>query len=301
MQEFDKLKTKILSEQDVDDFLSKYCDYFENWISNIYYQNKNYYKYEYNFWNSIEKQIMDLTDCQFNQPNNDFFNFLKQHYNKSYIDDLLKTFKYLPYDYLGYINLLLNLLFKIKGVSYVDDNKIKDFNWLLTIDNDFKNIFDIFLLNLKHYSLRFDSTNNCILSTEHKELMDKLDSESISAIIYKIKSANLDNKIPFIMRLATNMLHLLQKNNDKVRSILSKGSQPPFNSKFLDRLVREANGYFRHRIEDSGDKEATREWLKMNDIDKENIIEKTVTYYLSILAILKDHQFDLTGFYKNFT
>lgn len=288
MNEFEKFKKHLLSSQSQEKFLEKYCYIFEQLIKEIYVNCFWYKTYitPFSFKKSLDLKILELTDNLFNNLNDDFLKFIKNQYTKKeYNDDLGENIEI--FDYYSYLNLLLFIMFS--AVAYdVYSNQVL-FSQYLKHNNDLDYRFNIFLKNLEYYSLKFDYDNYCIITTEHYELLETIESETLNSLVYNIKSSNtLEVKSTFMSKLAINIMHILE-NNDFHKILVGETNDMPFKKDFIKRLSREANGYFRHRIEDSGDKDCTKEWLLFNEQEKINIINKTLTYYLSILAIIKNN------------
>lgn len=281
----EKFKKEQINDQEKCKFLERFADFIWNYLYEI-----NEWFNEYGFREYSSNIIKSLTLAQFNNISPELKNWIYEKTVKfKSPSDWLDEFEYTNEEkYLKYLNISLaifreitNFKYRIRGV-YDQDIEVNLFEELS--DDKTYNELQWFKKELSIFNLKFNDEFFLVDSIEHNELLKNINFDKLNNVVYRIKSSlSLETKEESMLMLAKNMLHVIEKKS-KYRNVLDKF----LNKNFLDNLGRECNGFFRHNIQDSGDKECTQKWIDFENQEKEEIINKTLTYYLSILAILRD-------------
>lgn len=242
----------------------------------------------------ICRTITRITANNYHFMDNNFLDFIRNNFDTKNINGMIQ-----------YTNFWLEILSEIKQCrvkysNYYSYHKNIPFDFFESLkEKEFLyEKFETFIDTLKYFSLNYDKENRQIITTEHYELINNISIHNLSSLIYKIKSSNKIEDMENAMSIFGKEMYFILENNSKFRE--KKYITDIYKDNFLNLLKRQCNSYFRHGYNDSGrDKEIIEEWIKMDPIQKKNVIDNTLTYYLSILSILRDNN-DIEDFIKSF-
>lgn len=169
--------------------------------------------------------------------------------------------------------------------------KLKIYNWLQLQKN--KNIATyigtwnslIKWAPYHGYEFKFSDKGLELLDDNMDNILSSISSEPISTLIKNcLIETNFQTKETYMSKIAIEMAHYLNTNGKYKIYFVDENI---FTSKFYKNLERENNGYFRHTLKDSGDKEKTEEWINFNENEKLEIINQKLIIYSFILAMIE--------------
>lgn len=251
------------------------------------------------FSNSLEKHVKKYSHFSHEKYTSQFYNYLWNNVIEYYLDE-----NEINIDELIFLsNVMIELIFSL--TTTIIDNEDKEIQisfWQIISEdqniikpneqmNNFISGFETCIEILKFYSLRFNQDTLTIERTEQGLLIDNINSNNISNLVYEYKKANnFDEKYKNFCFFAKEYIYPLLNNSKKFKN------EQEIIKKFIDdfnNLKNECNGYFRHSPNDSGATEKSKYWDSLENNEKIKIMNETLSVYLFLLSILRDHNFDI--------
>lgn len=157
------------------------------------------------------------------------------------------------------------------------------------IKGELKNLQD--MAQYFGYEIKYNNNYGLeLLDTNIGNILSNINSEKLVPISTKIKKClinnNFESKETYMSKIAIEMAQYLDTHKEYINYFVNE--KEIFNNKFYEKLQRENNGYFRHTLEDSGDKEKTKEWISFNENEKLEIVNQKLIIYSFILAIIEN-------------